>query len=300
MFGFDKHKPIAEHEASGEIERVYHEIKQTLRVTGVNLNFRSWAGFDQFLPLIWDTLRPSVETREFELAADQIRGEAAHVAESLGPLNVPSQEVLGESQLYQLRRALDLYHYVNPKLLVFTSAVACLLRGEEIGHVPSNPPVRVPRGAPLKMLAMEMETDDPDDDQLQSLYSDIKETLSIPSVNSDYRTLALWPDYLTIAWQRLKPVVQLPEYRQATEQLRETSRRLARGLPYRLTLDLRAVEDACASSEAVIEKTESFEQLLPGLIVNIALLQLDWQQGADLYKSPYPIASQQFEVGGVR
>ena len=36
MLGLGKKKPVAEHEAEGEIERVYHEIRQVLSVTGVN------------------------------------------------------------------------------------------------------------------------------------------------------------------------------------------------------------------------------------------------------------------------
>lgn len=32
---FTKTKPIPEQEAAGEIERIYYEIRQTLRVTGV-------------------------------------------------------------------------------------------------------------------------------------------------------------------------------------------------------------------------------------------------------------------------
>lgn len=40
MFGLSKPKQVEEHEAAGEIERIYHEIRETLRVTGINLNFR--------------------------------------------------------------------------------------------------------------------------------------------------------------------------------------------------------------------------------------------------------------------
>ncbi len=48
MLGFGKQKQVTEYEAAGEIERVYHEIRQSLRVTGINLNFRTWAGYEKF------------------------------------------------------------------------------------------------------------------------------------------------------------------------------------------------------------------------------------------------------------
>jgi|GEM_PF-6708524 len=68
MFGMGKPRPVDEYEARGETERVYHAIRQTLRVTGVNLNFRTWAFFERFFPVMWDAIRPNAETRAFEEA----------------------------------------------------------------------------------------------------------------------------------------------------------------------------------------------------------------------------------------
>lgn len=48
-----KSRPIAEHEAHGDTARIYHEIRQTLRVSGVNLNFRTWATFPHFFSAMW-------------------------------------------------------------------------------------------------------------------------------------------------------------------------------------------------------------------------------------------------------
>src|SRR5215207_8795229 len=104
-----KPKPVPEYEAKGNIERVYHEIRQVLRVSGVNLNFRTWAGYGQFLPVMWDAIRANLETRIFEDAADQVRAEAVGLAGRLGRLDIRSRLSLGESQSYQVLKALDLY-----------------------------------------------------------------------------------------------------------------------------------------------------------------------------------------------
>lgn len=117
MLGLGKKKPVAEYEAEGEIERVYHEIRQVLRVSGVNLNLRTWATFDKFLPAMWDALRPNLETRGFESAADRVRSDAVDAATVFPRLDAVASGTLGESQRFQLQRALNLYHYVNPKLL---------------------------------------------------------------------------------------------------------------------------------------------------------------------------------------
>lgn len=288
MFGLGKKNPIAEHEATGDIDRVYHEIKQTFRVSGVNLNFRTWAKHQGFLPMMWDSMSSMAETRAFENAADRVRTDAARAAHVLGPIKVRPDPSLGPSQSFHVRGALDLYHYVNPKLLVLTSVVEMSLLGDSPSDGAPASRERIATGIPADMHAMEMESDEPDDEALRALYSDIKQTLSLPAVNSDYRTLALWPSYLTAAWQALKPIVNYPQYQLLADQLRATSRTLARELPFVLPMDLQDVRDAGAEPDQVLEVTESFSRILPGLIINMALLQLEYRQGSELADSPFP------------
>ncbi|MDB5902679.1 MAG: hypothetical protein JWM26_1557, partial [Betaproteobacteria bacterium] len=69
MFGSSKHHPIDEHQATGELERVYHDIRQVMRVSGVNLNFRTWAAFERSFPLVWAAVRDNAGTYAFEHAA---------------------------------------------------------------------------------------------------------------------------------------------------------------------------------------------------------------------------------------
>src|SRR5919204_3702161 len=121
--------PIAvdEHAAVGEVARIYHDVRQTLRVSGVNLNFRTWAAFDRFLPLMWNAIRDVAASRVFEAAADEVRADAVRLASQLPPIGAATDVVLGESQQYHIKAALELYHYINPKLLVLTSIVASAL-----------------------------------------------------------------------------------------------------------------------------------------------------------------------------
>ncbi|MCA1600616.1 MAG: halocarboxylic acid dehydrogenase DehI family protein [Acidobacteria bacterium] len=293
MFGLGKPKQVTEREAEGEIGRAYHEIKQSLRVTGVNLNFRTWAGYEKFFPVMWDGMRPTVETRAFEEAADQVRAEAARAAETLGRLDAASQVRLGESQVYQIRAALDLYHYVNPKLLVFTSAVRLALDGEYQARRENGAgtPELIERGVPARMYPMEMVSAEPDDERIDRLFDDIKQTLALSSINSDYRTLALWPDYLEAGWGKLKPVTGRDEYKQSSDNLRETARRLARALPLSTSLTRRQVEELGEDADEIIQTTEKFEQLLPSLVINIALFELDWRTADEALRSQFPAAA---------
>ena len=290
MFRLGKPQPVAEHEAQGDIERVYHEIKHTLRVTGINLNFRTWAGYGTLLPAMWDAMRGNAETYVFEHAADRVRAEAVHAAMALGRLDVTSDIRLGESQAYHIRGALDLYHYINPKLLVFTSTVRLALENEPTGS-PGRAEVPVDliqRGPPATMHALDMVSDKPDDTRLRALFEDIKETLALSAINSDYRTLGLWPDYLEAAWTKLKPIVQRQAYTQAADALRQTARTLARALPYPEPLSRHQVEALGEDADEIAQITEQFEHLLPALILNIALFALDWRTPDELVHSPFP------------
>lgn len=44
------------------------------------------------------------------------------------------------------------------------------------------------------------------------IYEDVKTTLKLPFINTDYRALARWPSYFAIAWQDLKHVAMTPAH----------------------------------------------------------------------------------------
>lgn len=292
VFGLTKKKQIEEHEAEGAIERVYHEIRQTLRVSGVNLIFRTLARYDKFLPAMWETLRPNAGTRVFEDAADAVRARAVTEAEALDRLNVPANVRLGESQTYQIKAALDLYHYINPKLLVLVSGMRFALTGgftrEEIEGAKFLE--QIERGIPSRMYPMEMAADEPKDQRLSDLFDDMKETCSLPSINSDYRTLALWPDYLAEAWRRLKPLVRRQDYLGAAEKVRMLARDGARELPYPI-LSRERLSELGEDIDEIGGVIEKFEDILAPLIINIALFELDFHNRERLIGSPFPAAA---------
>jgi hypothetical protein len=292
VFGLTKKRQIAEHEAEGAIERVYHEVRQTLRVSGVNLIFRTLARYDKFLPAMWETLRPNAVTRVFEDAADSVRAHAVTEADAMDRLNVPVNVRLGESQIYQIKAALDLYHYINPKLLVLISAMRHALTGGFVREEVEGAKFleQIERGIPSRMYPMEMVSDEPKDERLSELFEDMKETLSLPSINSDYRTLALWPDYLAEAWHRLKPLVRRQEYLEAAEKIRVLARDGARELPYPI-LSRERLNELGEDVEEIGGVIEKFEDILAPLIVNIALLELDFHDRQRLMNSPFPAAA---------
>ena len=281
---------VGEHEARGETARIYHEIRQTLRVSGVNLNLRTWAAFPHFFPAMWTAMQPVAASRAFESASDDVRARAAHLALSMRALRVDTS--LGESQRFQVERALALYHYINPKLLLFTVLVKRGLTKDGTGvnqRGTADSGALVPFGAPPDMAAMEMVDEEPSDKRLRRLFSDIKKTLRLSSINSDYRTLALWPDYLEPAWAALKPVVHTEAYRQAASTLEEQARSAAERLPTPPGMEIHRLAARGENTDALVQVTDRFERLLPPLILNVALLARDRWPDHQLRRSPFPL-----------
>ena len=289
IFGFGKPKPVKEIEATGEIERCYHEIKQTMRVSGVNLNFRTLADYADFFPVMWDAMKPVTETRRFETAGDEIRARAVRLAESLGGLDALHENLCGESESYQIQAALDLYHYINPKLLVFTFVVRFALECESYAvHNEGYDPAKIVRGVPAKMFPLEMMPEKPDDEHLRESFDEIIEIFDLSSINSDYRTLALWKDYLSAIWEKLKPLAQSVEYERVANELRDAGAEVARRLPAPASLTKERVKELGEDYDSIIKTLHEFERLLAPLILNIALMSLDWKQAEDLVHSPFP------------
>jgi hypothetical protein len=130
----------------------------------------------------------------------------------------------------------------------------------------------------------------PGDRRLRELFDDITHTTGADTINGDYRTLALWPEYLHAAWRGLKPVIATGLYRAAADDLRARARALTATLPYPVPLSPEHLGDAARERGAALQKTEQFERLLPELVLNMALLKLELAPPERALASPYPPA----------
>ncbi|MCP3136883.1 halocarboxylic acid dehydrogenase DehI family protein [Pyxidicoccus xibeiensis] len=282
-------RQVSEREADGEVERVYHELRQVLRVTGVDVSLRAWAAFPRFFVAMWDALRPDVETRAFEEAADSLRDEALEAAADWEALGAWDAVTLGPSQRFHVKGVLELYGALQPKVLLMASAVRMALTNEPVGlkGIPGTVE-RVERGVPSRMAAMEWVLDRPDDPRLRTLFSDVVRHVGPPAVPGEYRALGLWPEYLEAAWGRLKQRLVEDTFAQAAEALRQSARQQARALPYAVALSRERVEALGEDAAAVFRVTDALERRLPMLLLNLAQLVLD---APEVERHPFPAAS---------
>lgn len=278
-----------------DLERVFHEASQCLRLCVLPLPFRVWAGTG-LLSAVWDALRPNVETRAFEEAADEVRRVAVRAAVALPPVRALDRAELGESQRYRLRAVLDAHHYMNPKVLVFTAALGRALRGELPGPADaSGQPARrgelIERGPAAAMYPPEMVPEVPSDPAQRALLEDMREALGLPLPTSELRALALWPDYLGHVWDELRPVVPSAAFGSAVATVGKTARSVAGSLPLGVNLAAEVLGATMAEHARLLRGAELFEALIPRLVLVVAVLALDGAPAEALVASPFPARS---------
>jgi len=277
---------VSEASAEGTIKTIYGDIKDTFRVPIVNLVFRVLATHPDYLQVAWRNLKPNAQTVFFERCADALRAAAVEGVSGLGQPPRPPDS--GEAA-----SVLRVFHYVNPKLLLAVGALRSATYGLQpmLAELPRDAKRQIARGVPEGMPPIEMIEPDEAEERVRSVFDDIKATLGLSVVNSDYRALARWPDYLVSAWGALKPVATGAEYRRIQRDLRRRTEEAITTLPFRMDLYPHALRH-CGLSERDIESVQatldSFYSLLPGLIANTAFLSVGSEGKEGAVRSPFP------------
>lgn len=272
---------IRESEATDERAReAFRDIKSTMRIPVIALLFQSWAAYPKFLDVTWRRLRPSVLSQEFGTLADRLE---THVRDGVQSWAIRDHaaalrlRAVSEAEIARMREIIELFSKVNPKLAVVAAAVATSLRGLPVGGVGTKGPHRDRERPPLQefrgvRFSLVEERDAPP--RVRAIYDDMKATLASPFIETEYRAMASYPDWLEVWWRDCKPLVKDQRYQSlGTELAREATESAAR-LPHRLQLS-----DALLESSDVDEArrgelrraTAIFGQTLPGLMINVEI-----------------------------
>ena len=120
----------------------------------------------------------------------------------------------------------------------------------------------------------------------------IRAVTGVPSVNSDYRALAHWPEYLGRAWASLQAARAQDAYRSLEREIRLMAEQAVLVLPFRIEINPHVMR-LCGLDEEEIDDVratiERYYRALPGLVVNMAFLSVGAFGRADAARSPFPI-----------
>jgi len=266
-------QPVKKAQAPLEIHACFADIQDKMGVPWPPANWRSYAMYPAVILLFWNFLKPMVASELFlrqalaitEYAYREVSGcyQPSYTLADLDPL-----------QRQWIQWELDAFEFGNPQLLIQQVLLSRALRGEtgqdgstEPRHRPSA--YRQPEIRMLDEQSVSME--------LQQVYQDIKQTLGLPVVNSDYQALAKWPEFFIPAWSDAKRWLQQPEYQRLRQQLTEMAEAAADRLQPAMRLTTKDLSDALNSPKDfgnLQQMVQMFTELLPGLILNDALFRI--------------------------
>lgn len=277
---------IDEANVSAVLKPTYAEIKDYLRVPLVNLVFRVLANYPEYLQLAWRQLRPNVQTMYFESRADALRARAVEGMAGLDQAPVPSDPAITET--------LKVFHYVNPKLLLAIAALRAATNGQypRLEELPAAEKRPIGRGVPEGMPNPALVDPATASGRARQVFDAIMSAGS-PVINTDYRALATWPEYLESAWQTVSPLRDRPEFRLLERELRRITEETILVMPFRVEINPHTMR-LCGMGEPEIDGVRAildrFYRLLPGLILNISFLA-SGALGGQATASPYPPAA---------
>ena len=214
------------------------------------------------LEAVWPQLAPSVDTAGFLGSALYMADMALEAVEEVYEPELSPQSLLGgaldEEDLVQLLAVLDVFHWVQPQLLLLCAALAEARDAPSVGGQGRTAP-RETSERERTHLATEVELASPGAGPLR----EVAELLQLPAPPELYRAVAVWPGYLEAAWEELQHLVAYPLFRQRARGLyyyaRSSSRFLAQ--PMRASDEaLRAAgvgDAAIAEARAIVDAAPS-------------------------------------------
>jgi hypothetical protein len=268
---------IPEHLAEPPLKAIYEDTKAALQVPWMGVVAMSFARYPRFYATLWGGFRELSASTQFLAACHELRQEA-EAASLSAPSIIQKLHELGytEPEIAEIRALIEIFSHGNMPYLLIATAARLLLEGYEIGTSRSISTPAQSRHGPAAGGSLVLMEPHHAERQLQGLYEDLKATLGLPFLNTDYRALARWPSYFDVAWRSLKPLIGAPTYNKAVERVHKKAMALVLALPNPAELTsagLVAAADQDIGAESVLAVVRLFQWLLPGLVINVAYMR---------------------------
>ncbi len=273
--------PVPEFLATGLRKQWYEDMKEKLGVPWMGVVTMAFAQYPNFFETFWTGVRPFVTHGKFVEHCHALRGVAEEKVQLFAPHSLhKSLYNLGyaERELSEIRSVVEIFSAGNYPYLLLATIARLLLEGEEFGFgesVEESMSIASPIFAPRPALMEDHHADD----ATRAIYQEIKSTLRLPFVNTDYRALARWPSYFSLAWSSLQSCVSQSIYEVCCRAVHEYAVEIVTtslSNPGGLTSEnLRRAAAKDAELAEVLQITRLFQWLLPGLVLNVAFMRAE-------------------------
>ncbi|MEZ4502070.1 MAG: halocarboxylic acid dehydrogenase DehI family protein [Dehalococcoidia bacterium] len=165
-----------------------------------------------YLEAVWPQLAPSVETAGFVGSALYMVDMALDAVEEVYKPLHSRESLLGgaldAADLEALENVLDTFHWVQPQVLLMLSALAEGWEAARVGGQ-GKPEPRETSDRETRHLATSIEFASASAGPLP----EVTDALQLAAPPDLYRAVAVWPGYLTVAWDELQHLVAYPLFR---------------------------------------------------------------------------------------
>ena len=268
--------PMPEYLATGQRAQWYEDTKEVLQVPWMGVVTMAYTHYPTFFGELWRGLKPLCQSRPFVEAFMDLRAYVESRVAELHPTSlIEPLQAMGYAprEIDAIRQMNTVFSHGNQLYVLIATVARHLL---EIGDMQGTPNADTFEGrhAPdIQVPFMLMEPHHADE-PTQAVYEDIKTTLQLPFVNTDYRAFARWPSYFALAWKNLREKAGTKEHERICQDCHERIASLvATQLPNPggLSSDaLRQAAESDASLEEVVQVCRLFQWLIPGLMTNVA------------------------------
>ncbi len=264
--------PVPEYLAEGELRARYEDMKAVLEVPWVGAVCMALAHYQRFYDTLWQGLRPLCLSRPFADACRDLRAWTEGEVMRLDPPPITARLVeawYAPREIEAIQTVVEVFSHGNYSYLLLATIARLLLEGGSLAEGEAPPRAESPAPANPPFALMEPHHSDA---PTRALYEDLKTSLGLPFVDTDYRALARWPSYFALAWMDLKPRLGAPAYDELVGEVHRRAAASAAGLPNPGRLSGEALRRAAEDGEspAVVRL---FQWLLPGLVTNIAFFR---------------------------
>ena len=268
--------PVPEFLADARLKAVYEDTKTTLQVPWMGVVTMAFAHYPTFYAALWDGVRDVCASAQFTAACRALRAQAEAAAVPLRPARLQGELMASgyaEREIDEIRDLIEVFSQGNMPYLMIATAARLLLEGFDLGREGRIAPSAWRPSAPSRLTLIEPHHADA---PTAAVYGEIRETLGLPFVNTDYRALARWPSYFARAWGDLRARIAGPDYESAVQSVHDFALERWKQLPVPQTLTtdrLRAAAQRDAPLDEVTAVVRLFQWLLPGLVTNVAYLR---------------------------
>ena len=221
-----------------------------------------------YLTYIWPTVMQSIDTQGFLGSALYMADMALDACELVYEPQTSRSDLVSHgmtnTDIQELEAVLDLFHYVQPQVLLIGAALAEAFNREQIGGQGSVQ-VRELSDREKNHLNIEVKMDDAD----HSFFSNIIDVLQLKRAPDLYRALGKWQLAVNIFWDELQHLATYPDFRRRGRALYYYARAGSKFLAVPLNADIASLKKIGISDEEIMRAQQIVNDNVPVLAMMI-------------------------------